>query len=356
MLKHTSVGSSTPQVRNPSALHKFRLSETLANLVEPLPFTSQLVKDFLQPTLEKNQFYAWKRPSNLKSQWLLLTDTSPAILVDTRNNSTVWSLKFPYDTRQVQKVGTIICEAAYSPQDSTLWVWDLVLWEGKDLWSTTPYSKRWELLQTKVRPMIHENHPLCDIRIQYPEWMSLQQCLNETEEPGYSIDFQPEKAGQRRLAWLIPKQGDTFHAKNFHERKMMSETTCIIIDEDDMKPLKALQEPMKPLKTLQEPVKSSKTLQEPVKSVKSSKTLQEPTPTNVQEPDKATQAILTKDKLSKLPDTYKLTSESGEDLGLAAVRSMDMSSKLRSIMTSSNECKVEIVWYEPFQKYEVRKV
>lgn len=326
MLKHTSVGSSTPQVRNPTSLRKFKISDAVAGLVEPLPFTSQLVKDISKNLLEKHQFYAWKRPSNLRSHWLVLTDTSPAIMVDTRNSTSTWSLKFPYDTRQIQKVGTVICEAAWSPQDATLWIWDLVRWDGHDLWSTTPYSKRWELLQTLLRPMIHEHHPVCDISIKYPSWISLKDLLKETDEPGYSIDFQPEKAGQRRLAWLIPKKADTFHPENFHERKMVSQTTCAIIPDDE--PL-ALPPPTKPTAEIQPAVVNQ---------------------------GGHTIAILTKDKISKLPDTYKLRSESGEDLGLAAVRSMDMSGLLRKAILNKSECKVEIRWYDSFQKYEVKKI
>jgi len=319
MLKHTSVGSSTPQVRNPTSLRKFKISEAVASLVEPLPFTSQLIKDTSKVIIERHQFYTWKRPSNLRSHWLVLTDTSPAIMVDTRNSTSTWSLKFPYDTRQIQKVGTVICEAAWSPQDATLWIWDIVRWENKDLWSTVPYSKRWDLLQTQLRPMIYENHPICDINIKYPNWMSLNQTLQEIEEPGYSIDFQPEKSGQRRFVWLIPKKADTFHPENFHERKMVSQTTCAIIPDDIPAPI----------------------IEEPAVIVNH---------------DSYNRAILTKDKLSKLPDTYKLTSESGKDLGLAAIRSMEISTQIRAAIARVPECKVEIRWYDSFQKYEVKKI
>jgi len=325
MLKHTSVGSSTPQVRNPSGLRKTKMPPI--SCLETMPFTYQIVKDTSQGILDKHQFYAWKRPAHLRPHWLVLSEKSPAILVDTRNTTTVWSLKFPYDTRQVQKVGPIICEAAYDSQEATLWIWDVMVWEKNDVWATLPYSERWNILQTLIRPMIHENHPMCDITIRYPEWMSLKQCLLEAEEPGYSYDFQPERAGQRRHVWVIPKKADTFHPSNFHERKMVSEPEY-----------------------MNKKGAEARTHVKAIEGRAHMKVVEEQIPSN------CTRGILRKDTISKLPDTYTITSDSGANLGLAAVRSMDMSVQLRTHFKTQESCTVELQWYESFGKYEVKRI
>lgn len=322
MLKHTSVGSSTPQVRSGNGLRRFTGEMTkYSELLESMIFPSyNIVKETSQNTIQQNLYHVWKRPAHLRAHWLILSENSPALLVDIRNSDNVWSLKFPYDTRQVQKVGPIICEVAYDSQESTLWIWDLIVWEKKNIWSSMSYSARWSILQKAVRPLIYENHPMCDISIKYPSWLSMKEFLMESEEVGYSYEFQPEKAGLKRLLWLIPKGADTFKPTSFHERKMISETTCIIVPEDpDPAP----------------------------------KVLSPVFPTPTKHSDKLV-GLLVKDKLSKLPDTYKLFSESGDDLGLAAVRSMEMSSKLRCV--GPQGFKVELVWYESFQKYEVQRI
>ena len=67
-------------------------------------------------------------------------------------------------------------------------------------------------------------------------------------------------------------------------------------------------------------------------------------------------ATLSKDKLSKLPDTYNATNEKGEELGIVAIRNMAMSKSLRETFQGNQSCQVELQWYEPFQKYEVKKI
>jgi hypothetical protein len=319
MLKHTSVGSSTPQVRSGSGMRPYKTDMTPYNsLLESMIFpTYNIVKEVSQRLIETNYFHVWKRPAHLRAHWLILS-SSPAILVDIRNNDNVYSLKFPYDTHNVQKLGPIVCEVAYDKQEDTLWIWDLVIFERKNLWSTLPYSKRWEILQKMVRPLIYDSHPMCEIRICYPEWKPMKNFVLESEEVGYSYEFQPEGVGQKRLLWLVPKKQDSFKAANFHEREMISHTTCAIIPDETPTPI-----------------------YKPVNNVD----------TRVTTNTKFTVGYIIRDKLSKLPDTYKLSSISGQDLGLPAIRSMEMSTKLRNI--SSEGCKVEIKWYDSFQKYEI---
>jgi hypothetical protein len=65
---------------------------------------------------------------------------------------------------------------------------------------------------------------------------------------------------------------------------------------------------------------------------------------------------LFKDKVSRGPDTYRLVSNTGESLGLASIRSLSLSTALRDALAITDTLTVAIQWYEPFQKYEVKKI
>jgi len=52
-----------------------------------------------------------------------------------------------------------------------------------------------------------------------------------------------------------------------------------------------------------------------------------------------------------------LESLQGEALGLAAIRSLAMSKQLReAFQVTTDSLVVDIQWYEPFHKYEVRRI
>jgi len=68
-------------------------------------------------------------------------------------------------------------------------------------------------------------------------------------------------------------------------------------------------------------------------------------------------ARLSKDPHLKLPDTYRVRSvPEDEDLGLSAIRSMEISKVLRLRFAKETSVLVDVMWYEPFQKWEVKQV
>jgi hypothetical protein len=335
MLKFTSVRSSEPQVRNPTGLKKQSpnsgFHKTITNLLEPipLPFPSyQLVKESSASILGKHQFYAWKRPAHLRPNWLVLSDLGPAVLVDPRDKTRVFSIKFPFDSRKVQHSGPIVCECAYDTQEATLYVWDILVWEKEEIYTKQNYSQRWKLLQHIATTILDINHPNSEIRIQLPTWESL--ATLSIPEKQYAIEFQPEKAGQRRFVWIQPKQADTFKPQTFHEREMISH---------EAKPM-----------FVEDPEPAPAPVSEPISSAQSAP---EQTP-KVQKT--ATMGTLTKDTRSKLPDAYILIGPDGSNLGLPAIRRIELSKQLRTHFTTNTECHVLIQWYEPFQKYEIKQV
>jgi hypothetical protein len=335
MLKFTSVRSSEPQVRNPTGLKKQSANsgfhKTITNLLEPipLPFPSyQIVKENASSILSKHQFYAWKRPAHLRPQWLIVSDLGPAVLVDPRDTTRIFTIKFPFDVRRVQHCGPIVCEGAYDAQEATLYVWDILVWEKEEIYTKQNYSDRWKLLQHVATTILDANHPNSEIRIQLPVWESLASVCGTIPEKEYAVEFQPEKAGLRRYLWLAPKKTETYHPQTHHERAMVAkhaiETKPMFVDDPETVSEKQV------------------VLPQETKTVITQKT--------------HTQGILKKDLRSKLPDSYILSSMSGEQLGLPAVRRIDLSKQLRTYFTTQESCMVSIQWYEPFQKYEIKSM
>lgn len=346
MLNYKSVRSSEPQIRsNPALRHvssKSGFQKRIPALLEPtpLPFpTFQIVKEASQNTLQQHQYYAWVRPAHLRAQWLLLSDEMPLMMVDPRDSSKLWSLRVPFDKFRVQQIGPIVLEGAWDAQDHVLWIWDVVVWEKQTIWNNVPYSKRWDILKKVVSEILDCGHPMSDAEVKVPTWESLQALQKHGEfDPATSVEFQPEKAGQRRQLFLVRDEGVKFKPTTHAERKMVADKAgpsgCAIqVDEEEVKV---------------EEKKNSLISTTPAPAV--------PTKPKSKESSEEKKVRLTKDPYSKLPDTYRVLDSDGQDLGLAAVRSLGISKELRELFKTNETVAVIARWYEPFQKYEVRQI
>jgi len=363
MLNYQSVRSSEPQIRsNPALRHiseKSGFQKRLSTLLEPTPIpfpTFQLVKESSASFFETQQCYGWTRPSHLRAQWLVLADGMPTMLLDPKKSDRLYSLRVPFDKKRVQQIGPIVCEAAWDAQDHILWIWDVLVWEKEIVWSHMPYSKRWELVKDVIGKILDCGHPMSDAEVRVPTWQSLAE-LEEIEslDPAYSIEFQPEKAGQRRHLYLVRDDGVKFKATSHHERKMVAEhdvssvqkktipssvkyIPCAFVP-DDFPDL-----PVAPVVVA--PVAAPVVAPVPVAAPVVVKHKQE----------EFTVARLRKDTHSKIPDTYCLETATGEPLGLAAIRTLEMSKRLRELLKKAESIFVDVQWYEPFQKYSVLKI
>ena len=357
MLNYKSVCSSAPQIRSNPALRQISVSsgfqKRLSTLLEPMepPFpTFQILKESNNHQLEDHQYYGWVRPARLRSQWIVLSDEMPLLLQDPRNKERIWSLRIPVHKRDVQKVGPIVLEGAWDPQDHVLWIWDVLVWEKANVWSVLPYSKRWKLLQTIVDTLLEKNHHLSDAEIRLPEWASLESMKQYIDiDSASSIEFQPEKAGQRRLLFLIRDDSVAYRPQSHHERKMDASGGPI-----QYKP----EYKSKYQSSVQITPKHANPIEytHPVATVKNTTAPVTEQSKPVQPIEKQNIGRLKKDTYSNLPDTYMLQSMNGDDLGLAAIRSLDISKQLREKCKHADSVLVDIIWFEPFQKYEVKKI
>ena len=345
MLNYKSVRSSEPQIRsNPALRHvseKSGFQKRLSTLLEPtpLPFpTFQIVKESAQPILEKHAHYAWVRPAHLRAQWLVMAEDMPLLRVDPKQENRIWSLRVPLDKRAIQKIGPVVMEGAWDAQDHILWIWDVVVWEKTVVWSGMPYSERWKLVMKCIDEILDCGHPMSDAEVKVPTWQTLQDVRKlEDLDSAKSIDFQPEKAGQRRLVFLVRDVDIKFKATNHHERKMVAEGGP---------------KPSNP-NALKKPVATVPT--EPISAPILSPIVEPTEPVNLLE-ERPRVGRLRKDTFSKLPDTYRIATVQGEELGLAAIRSLEISKQLREKFKTTDSVLVDILWFEPFQKYEIKKI
>jgi hypothetical protein len=308
------------------------------------------MKETNKPQIQENPYYGWVRPARLRSQWIVLSDEMPMLMQDPRNKERLWSLKIPFHKREVQKVGPIVLEGAWDPQDHILWIWDVLVWEKANVWNVLPYSKRWKLLQTIVDTLIESNHPSSDAEIRLPEWQSLERMQHHMDlDSASSIEFQPERAGQRRLLFVIRDDAIAYKPQSHYDRKMDAHGGPIQYKPEH----KQKQHYSSPIPVVAPIYVPPPSVSPPVQLVKP----------EVEKPSLATEHVerqrigrLKKDPFSNLPDTYRLESINGDDLGLAAIRSLEISKLLREKCKAADSVLADILWFEPFQKYEVKRV
>jgi hypothetical protein len=271
------------------------------------------------------------------------------MMLDPKDTRRLYSIKVPFDKRRVQQIGPIVCEGAWDAQDHVLWIWDVVVWEKQGIWATMPYSRRWDLVKQVVGQILDCGHPMSDAEVRVPEWQSLESLSSQEElDPAMSVEFQPEKPGQRRHVYVVRDDRVKFVPTSHAERKMVSE-------EKQRGPHPAAQHTSRVPKNV---VVANHVAVPVIALAPAQEEKQEQVEENASNPTDEKQRVgrLKKDPYSKLPDTYRLETATGQDLGLAAIRSFEMSKQLRVAFKDKESLMVDIQWFEPFSKYEVRGV
>jgi hypothetical protein len=354
MFNYKSIRSSEPQIRSNPSLRQVNensgFQKRLSTLLEPiqLPFpTFQILRENGKQILENHVHYAWIRPAHIRSTWIILTEDMPLLMVDPKDSKKMFSLRIAFDKRKIQHTGPIIMEGAWDAQDHVLWIWDVIYWMKKNIWETDVYSKRWETLKTIVNTILDCGHPMSDAEIKLPTWESLEHFSARNEfDTATSVEFQPEKSGKRRMLYLM-KTGDVKYIPTSHHERKMAATLEIKTSKHN-------------------PKQKSHELEIKHESIKNSDsntlvTIELPPEQSISIPssqveEKQRVAMLCKDTFSKLPDTYRLKTIHNEDLGLAAIRSLAISKQIREILKTKESIMVDIQWFEPFQKYEIKKI
>lgn len=351
MLKHVSVRSSNPQVRSQCALRSLPsgFQKAVNSLLEhiQLPFpTFQFVKAASQTFLEEKPFVGWLRPAQLKPSFLLLHETLPPVMIDSRDQSHKHTFRIPLGRKKLAAVGPVLCEVYWDPHEQTLWVVDVISWKHEAVYMTKPFTERAKLLATVVNEILYDTTGYSDSTVISPTFLSLEELSTMNIDSEFAVEFQPDTPGKRRFVFSVPrKQGVTqpqsqsqSQPRYQQNQKERLQNKCEIIDEPDEKTntISHYQS--------QQPIKSSTTVK--------------PIIQQQQKPVSKTERVvlkLVKDTRSKLPDTYRLfTDDSTEqDMGLAAIRNMTISFALKEVFRTQTSILVDAKWYDPFQKYEI---
>jgi hypothetical protein len=334
MLNYRSVTNSEPQIRsNPALRHcptafQKNVETLLQDINPPFPTYARVLPKHGQ-ILSRHLFHTWIKPAHLRSQWIVISDNMPVILMDCKNTKHSSKIRIPARKLRLQEVGTILLEGAWDAQEHTLWIWDVLYWDRNLIWNSEPYSKRWDILKEITDEILDVGNPMSDATIQLPSFETLQEIRKRIViDSAFSVEFQPEAKGQRRLCFFQPRK-----------LQVISKPPV------QLKPQVAL----KPHVSLKPQV-----IQEPVFMI-DEEDMKETKEIKKENPKKIQSARLVKDKTSKLPDTYRVLLND-DDMGLLTIRSIDMSKKLRELFQTREFCVADVEWYEPFQKYELKQL
>lgn len=214
--------------------------------------------------------------------------------------------------------GGSVFAATMNVSDSTLWIEDVLVYEGQQLLNSQPFSKRWSIIKSWF-----ENDWTEDVNLQRGLIIKPQvpRPLDSfSSEPGDVWEFIPEDAGRKRMMWKDKR------------------LTKVILPSYPQKEKPA----KKPFiqRPVEQPVK-----EEPVVQVG---ILDSYFPSLPQENDGSLIALAKKETG---PDVYGLYSSESTPLGLAVIRKMALSLAMRT--HCQEKTRVRVIWNTSFERWEI---
>ncbi len=194
------------------------------------------------------------------------------------------------------KKGVTICLANILSGENTLQIEDLIVYEGDDLWSTTKYSERWEKLR-ELWGRIPSEQPLLSFLTRIVKPLTLNEWMMQYDNSYYWI-FQHDMIRTPRWFWkdsVTPVQHKEFIIPQLKRNNNVTTYLCA-----NCKPYSKL----------------------------------------------------------RLPDTYSLFSQENNDIGVAGINSLDLSTKLKKFFNENGNISVpvEVTWNNEFSKYQIVKI
>jgi hypothetical protein len=296
---------------------------TLLTDLEPYRRTSQPFQSKHLPALKRNVWYALRRPADRARSGLLVVwpaigacvylSGEPATSKRHGGYNRVALLRLRVDPQfYAAGTGMTVFAATLSPSMRRLWVEDVLVWKGRTLATDETFQERWRLATQWVEHYcIQDPRLLGGLELELAPWQAL-----ENVEPDGSWDFLcADMAGARRLWWIAR-----------HTEAPVSVPVPVVPIPSSALPI--------PSSTL--PTRSSSTL--PTRSSSSAP----------RDPAAPLVAIATREPG---PDRWGLASADGVSLGHALVRTLKVSSALRTQKT--NTVRVDVVWTPVFSKWEI---
>lgn len=274
-----------------------------------------------------------KRPGNARSGYLCFyPPLKVAIFVedsDRRPNQEVVKPPRTFILRMrhspaIYSNGGSVFAATLNVSDSTLWIEDILVMEGANLWLNQSFSKRWSTLKSWFENDWSQDANLqrgLIIKPRQPQPLS-----SFVTEPGDVWEFIPEDAGRRRLMWKD---------KRLHNVKISSYPQKEKVQRHN-------QERSKPVAT--NIVEAAPLVQVGI--------LDTYFPSLPQENDGSLIAVAKKESG---PDVYSLYTAESKPLGLAVIRKMVLSLSMRQ-HCQGEPIRVRVEWCSAFDRWEILDV
>ena len=236
--------------------------------------------------------------------------------------------------------GGAIFAATLCVSDSVLWIEDVLTWEGKNIWNTSPFSKRWSVLKSWFESDWSEDVILqrgLAIKPRNPEALETFK-----SDPGDVWEFIPEDAQRRRLFWkdrrLDKMELPQFPFKPKDRPKFM---------EIEEQKTKEIQERRK--QNQEKRQKQNTIIQASNNPVEKVGVMDTYFPNLPQHNDGSLVAVAKKEPTG--PDVYSLFSAENTPLGIAVIRKMMLSLAMRTHCVEKVHVKVE--WNSSFDRWEI---
>lgn len=231
--------------------------------------------------------------------------------------------------------GGAIFAATLSVPESTLWIEDVLFWEGRNLWATQSFTQRWTVLKKWFETDWAE-----DVAVQ--RGLTIRPCQPQpltsfSPEAGDVWEFIPDDANRRRLIWK-DKRLNRVELSSYPQKPR----------------------PPRPQGNgngqTQPPTQSSHE-QKQQKETDATKTFQAGIldtyfPTLISPSDGSLVAVAKKDPTG--PDVYSLFTADAKPLGIAVIRKMALSHAMRTHCTEKTTVRVE--WNSSFDRWEILDV
>lgn len=301
MLPGHTVRSSTTHIKNVQ-LPRFRhLDNEYTKMLEELFKRHSFLKNRLEfhipfstskTVFTQETAWVWPKFDKRPHSYLIFAD-SFAPCIWNPNNQEGFTLRWLIPSNMFRK-GVTVCIVSILSGESLIQVEDMIVHDGKEIWKTEPFSKRWNMLKN-LWEYIPSVQPFMKIGTRIVEPISLEDWESNYDPDIYWI-IQPDTPGIARWFWkdvisTIPKI-ELRQPSNRHKTTHI--TLCGLC---------------KPYTKI------------------------------------------------NLPDTYELFSQEEEYIGIASVVNMDTSLLLRKqFHNNNNGIPVELKWNEDFNKYQVMRV
>ncbi len=299
-----SIRSTAPQFEKQKVPRFRRLDNEHISAIESLfkqfPFLNERVEIHMPFNRAKSTFssgtvWLWPKFDKRPVGYLIFIEGfAPCIWYPERQEGMTFRWLLPPNFSQK---GATICFANILAGESILQIEDIVISEGKDLWSHMTFSERWNKLRDFWQSL-PPDQPLLAFKPRIVKPISLEQWPLHYDASIYWI-IQPDHSKQPRWFW--------------------KDTVTV----PDHKPVEFIAPMLK---------RGTEILNILV-------------------------AYLTPYSKAVLPDTYSLFSQEGVSLGVASISTLNLSLEIRKVMTDKTPgIPVEVKWNDSFNKYQVLRI